>query len=430
MTTDLRVEIAKYPHKLGRYLGYKDLNATHSEWIKSAWKNKKDYVLQAHRNSFKTTAVLVVGSIWYLLYNPNDTILILRKGYDGAVSILKSIIRHYESEKMISLYSEVFGVKDFKLVEDRKDCIVLPTKTHVTKEGNIEALGIGGSITGSHFKKIQADDIITLKDRISKAERENTKEFIRELENIKTADGSITFTGTPWHKQDGFSLLPEPDKYPLGSVKIPGFNQDKIEEIRKRTTSSLFSANYYLKHISDENKIFIDAQYADWNNGASYKVGHIDCAYKGEHYTAMTLLEKWDGKIIIKGYCWRKSVVDLYDQIAVILDNNEIGTVYLEDNADKGLANIELSKRHSSTVGYHESENKHHKIIGHLKYHWNDVYFDESTQDEYLNQVLDYEEGQEPDDCPDSLASILRIAMKLADGINPIVKDLYKEYEY
>jgi hypothetical protein len=36
--------------------------------------------------------------------------------------------------------------------------------------------------------------------------------------------------------------------------------------------------------------------------------------------------------------------------------------------------------------------------------------WDENIQPEYMNQILDYMEGQEPDDCPDSAASLLRMA--------------------
>jgi hypothetical protein len=427
---DYRVEIAKHPHKLGQYLGYKELSKKHGEWIKKSWKNKKDYVLQAHRNSYKTSAVLVVGTIWYLLYNPNDPVLIVRKGFEGAVSILKSIIKHYQSEKMLNLYASVFGVKDFRLLEDRKDCVVLSTKTNVTKEGNVQALGIGGAITGSHFKKIMADDIITLKDRVSKAERENTKEFIRELENIKTVDGTITFTGTPWHRDDGFEILPEPDRYPLGSLEIKGLTKEKIEDIRNRTTPSLFAANYLLKHVADEDKLFNDAKYERWEDGASHKIAHLDCAYKGKDYTALTLIEDWTGKWIIKGYAWRESIVDCYGKIESILKTHKIGTLHIEENADKGLSKIELQKRHESVVSYHEKTNKHLKIVGELYKEWGKVFFDYDTSEEYLSQILDYEEGQEPDDAPDSAASAVRIMGRSGGEMRATAKEVRGKYEY
>ena len=81
----------------------------------------------------------------------------------------------------------------------------------------------------------------------------------------------------------------------------------------------------------------------------------------------------------------------------------------MEDNADKGLGREGLIQYYPNVMGYHEKENKHNKIIIHLKSHWTEIYIDYNCQEEYLNQILDYEEGEEPDDCPDSSASIIRI---------------------
>jgi hypothetical protein len=395
------------PHLLGHYLGYKKLNETHSQWILNFWDNEKDYVLQAHRNSYKTTACLVVGTIWYLLFHPETTILIVRKEADGASSIVKSISKLYDTPEMLTLYKEV-GYTELRKIDDRIDSITLSQKKMVTKEGNIDSIGIGGSVTGRHYDKILCDDISTLKDRVSKAEREKTNGFVRELMNIKKATGTISFSGTPWHKKDVFSILPEAEKFPLGSIDIPELTPEKIAEIRSRTTASLFAINYTLKHVADENKIFIDAKTDNLVTEHSGTIAHIDCAYSGTHYTALTIGQKIAGNYIIKGYTWRKSIVDLYDQVANIMKAHNVSSCYMEDNADKGLGRAELSKRFTAISGYHESENKHNKIIGHLKYRWPEVYFDPDTMPEYLNQVLDYEEGLEPDDCPDSAACVIR----------------------
>lgn len=416
---ELSQKILNQPHLLGHYLGYKDLSEIHSTWIIKSWANKKDYILQAHRNSYKTTAVLVVGCIWYLLYNPEATILIVRKEYEGAASILKSIIKHYESDEMRAIY-EMFGFKSFNLKDYRKDTLTLPFKKQVTKEGSIDSLGIGGAITGRHYDKIICDDIVTLKDRVSKAERDKTKAFAMELMNIKKPNGTITVTGTPWHRDDVFTILPESDKYPMGSVCINGLNQNVIDEIKARTTPSLYAINYLLKHVADENKIFSDAKFEHWDNDLNGIIGHIDCAYSGTHYTALTLLQKKSGYYIIKGWIWRESIVTLYEKIANLLNSHNCGTIHMEDNADKGLGREGMIKYYPNVLGYHEKENKHNKIILHLKQNWLEVRFDYGCQEEYLNQVMDYEEGEEPDDAPDSLASLMRIKVT-AKEINPLI---------
>ena len=52
--------------------------------------------------------------------------------------------------------------------------------------------------------------------------------------------------------------------------------------------------------------------------------------------------------------------------------------------------------------------NKYIKISTYLKTHWNRVRFLEGTDPEYVQQILDYTEHAEHDDCPDSLASAIR----------------------
>jgi hypothetical protein len=51
--------------------------------------------------------------------------------------------------------------------------------------------------------------------------------------------------------------------------------------------------------------------------------------------------------------------------------------------------------------------NKQHKIQTHLLHHWQNLVWDINCDRTYRNQVLDYQEGAEPDDCPDSAASLL-----------------------
>ena len=57
--------------------------------------------------------------------------------------------------------------------------------THTKGTSQILGLGIKTSITGEHADTIITDDIVNLKDRISKPEQELTKLSYMELQNIK-----------------------------------------------------------------------------------------------------------------------------------------------------------------------------------------------------------------------------------------------------
>jgi hypothetical protein len=53
--------------------------------------------------------------------------------------------------------------------------------------------------------------------------------------------------------------------------------------------------------------------------------------------------------------------------------------------------------------------NKYLKITTYLKAIWNDIIFVEGTDEEYINQICDYNIDAEHDDAPDSCSSLARL---------------------
>jgi hypothetical protein len=49
---------------------------------------------------------------------------------------------------------------------------------------------------------------------------------------------------------------------------------------------------------------------------------------------------------------------------------------------------------------------------------WKDVIFVDGTDEDYINQICDYNEEAEHDDCPDSCASLARILYTKNDNSN------------
>lgn len=404
-------DILKMPHIFGRYLGYDKLQPIHGEWIRDIWLSEEHVALQAHRKAYKTTAIIVVGIIWYLLFNPEHRILIARKGKDDAASILGEIARHYKGEAMRTIYRLLYGITDFRLTVERSDRITLPTKTKTTKEGSIEVCGVDASVTGRHYERIHTDDIITIKDRISRAHREATKVFIRELDNIINFGGVISHTGTPWHKDDGWSLMPPPARYPLGTIQLPELTDKVIAEIRSKTLPSLFAINYELRHVADEDAIFKDINLRAHPVGLEYSAAHLDAAYGGDNTTALTILGQQDDKLYLRGWCWHQSVEDVYGDIVEALRAAGMPILHVETNADKGMAAKELRRRGVMVNDYAEKENKHIKIVAHLYRNWARCFFHPDSDPDYLSQINEYRQGQDLDDAPDSAASLIREAV-------------------
>ena len=287
---------------------------------------------------------------------------------------------------------------------------------------------MGTSLTGKHFDRIYTDDIVNVKDRISKAEREQTKVIYQELQNIKNRGGKIFNTGTPWAKEDCFSIMPEAVKYNCYHPLIRQIiSENELQYIKKNMSPSLFAANYELKHIADENTLFAEPKQNANIERVRYGVCHIDSAFYGEDFTAFTIMVYSEGTYYVLGKMWRKHVEDCYGEILNLYSRNACGKMYIEKNADKGMVARDLKNLGIRIVPYTEKMNKHIKISTYLKAIWGDVCFVDGTDAEYINQICDYTEEAEHDDAPDSAACLARLLYpKIAkrEGRKNIVEDV------
>lgn len=406
------------PYKLGRLLGFTKLTKLHNQWMRSMLLAKNDKTLQAHRGSYKTTCVSIVLALLIVLL-PNKRILFMRKTDSDVKEIIKQVQNILLDPHFQVFVMAIYGVQ-LKLAVASATEVSTNLTTDVKGTAQLVGIGTGSSLTGKHFDIIFTDDIVNLQDRISKAERDHTKSIYQELQNIKNRGGRIFNTGTPWHKDDAFSLMPDPEKW---DYKQTGLIEDEeIENIRKSMTNSLFAANYELKHIASEDVLFWDPVTGGDPVMIEQGDAHIDAAYGGEDWTAFTIINKKlvevgktdEGKTILEpkyfvlGKCWRKHVDDVEDQCVSLYKQYMCGKLYNETNGDKGYLNKDLKKKGVRSIPYHEDMNKYLKISTYLKNVWGDIVFVNGTDDEYINQICDYNEDAEHDDCPDSLASLIR----------------------
>lgn len=367
-------------------------------------RGKDDKTLMAHRGSYKTTCVSLALAIIAVLL-PNCRGMFMRKTDTDVKEVIKQTQKILESPQMRYFVQCIYGA-DLRLTAATANEISTNLTTDIRGSAQITGLGMGGSLTGKHYDRIFTDDIVNVQDRVSKAERDRTKLIYQELRNIVNRGGRIYNTGTPWHKEDAFSLMPNPEKYDCYSTGLIG--KDELDDIRSHMTASLFAANYELRHIAAEDVIFTDPVTGADTSLAEQGECHIDAAYGGEDYTAFTICNKHDGKYYIFGKLWQKHIDNCEDQIIEYRKQFNAGRIYCEDNGDKGYLAKDLRRHGERSVSYHESTNKFLKITSYLKSVWNDVVFVEGTDPEYINQICDYNENAEHDDAPDSAASIVR----------------------
>lgn len=410
-TTNLTKETAidilcNYPDEFGRLVGFTLLTELHRKWIQEMVLGSGDKTLQAHRGSYKTTAVSIALALIIILF-PNDKTMFMRKSDDDVKEIIVQVKKILENPVTKEFVRIIYGAEIRVIKSSATD---LTTNLTNDPRGTSQLVGKGskGSLTGKHFDRIFTDDIVNVQDRVSKAERERTKTVYQELQNIKNRGGRIFNTGTPWHSEDCFSLMPNPIKYDCYQTGL--IKDAELEELKKRMLPSLFAANYELKHIASEDIIFADPiTGGDSSLVEQARFVHIDAAYvDNSDYTALTICKKVDGKYYVYGRLWHKGVDSVKAEIIAERRRFNAGGFLCENNADKGMLAkmFKLEGERAST--YHESENKYIKIVTFLKWVWTDIVFVNGTDEAYIKQICEYNEFAEHDDAPDSLASYIR----------------------
>ena len=458
-------------HMVGRMLGtgYDLLEPIHSEWIKQ-WivnpYNFKVMVHQGHRNSYKSSCLRLAIAIMLIL-QPKKTIILLRKSEDAVKELINGVSKILDTDlfkKFVNILSpEINGKGGFKKTTDTALAIDTNLNTSLTGEFQLRGLGLGSPLTGKHAVMIITDDICSLEDRQSAAERMYTISRYQELMNVLSTDkgfqdSCILNIGTPWHEEDVFSLMdrglkPKSDlqkkieeteskdrtqtqkdllrhldmkrgKFVYNCYQT-GLMSDEDIEWKRQTLNddALFQANYLLNLVSDKEKLFpkIDnvGHYSQsyFIDSAYNVVAHIDAAFGGEDSTALTIGadDYENNNVVILGKIYKESLEDNYLELAEVMFECGVSLLYLETNADKGLMGDKFRELGFEVVGYHESTNKHTKIRSTIRPYWRlngaellpSVQFVSETDEEYLSNIWEYKKGVKHDDAPDSLASLL-----------------------
>lgn len=413
---DIKRLLKEQPYKIGHFVGFKDLTGLHNDWLRSFLYNPDNQTLLSHRGSYKTTCLSLFLAL-HLIEKPRENTLFFRKTDTDVAEVISQTSKILKTAALQRIVYLLYGTY---LIFEKDTANEINTNLNTSSKGASQLVGLGitTSITGKHADIVVTDDIVNIKDRISRAERERTKTQYMELQNIVNRGGRFINTGTPWHKEDAISLMPNVQKYDCYSTGL--IDRSKLEQLRKSMSDSLFAANYELKHIADADAMFTNPQFTDATGLIYGGLAHIDAAYDGEDSTAFTAFKRQsDGSLVGIGKIWRKHVDDCLPEIKAIHRRLLLGSVACEKNADKGYLAKELAAQGFLPFLYSETTNKFVKISTYLRREWDNIRWLEETDPDYINQILDYSEFAEHDDAPDSAASLIR-RMEKEVRYNPV----------
>lgn len=212
------------------------------------------------------------------------------------------------------------------------------------------------------------------------------------------------------------------DDNPILTQKDPGYRAN-LQAQSQYEQDILLHGNWNAKkHFGN---VFSNAQYAEWDYTKANKA-YLDPAYSGKNNTALAIGRKEGEEYFAIGRTWRRSIDELYTEILIECATNNVLRLTIESNADKKLSlkefKIERDKLVRSgideklktvlvgmeLVDKHEQENKHVRILAYAKKNWSRLKFGHNSQSEFMHNLLNYVEGQEPDDEADALAGLIR----------------------
>ena len=402
-------EMLKHPEQIGIRVGFKDMTPLHGMWIREIVFGTEDYTLQAHRGSYKSSSLAVAIALIMIL-DPTHNIIFLRKADNDVAEMLRMVTKILRQQIMSDI-SMIFHGRPLEIVTENVDQISTNLWNSPMGAPQLLGLGIKSSITGKHAQYVITDDICNIQDYQSAAEREHTKLQYDELQNIRNRGGRIINLGTPWHKKDVFRKMPNIHRYDCYTTGL--ISKEQLASLQKSMAPRLFAANYELKLLASSELVFTEPPqfYTEEHRYNVLEGGeaHIDAAFGGKDYTALTIAQRsWDRKILLYGRLWHQDVQRVLPQIIEEVKRCKCWRVMCESNADHGFLKSALMSQNVWTRTYHENQNKKIKILTYLCRCWKDIRFMPGTDPKYIRQIVNYTEQAEHDDAPDSAATVCR----------------------
>ena len=364
----------------------------------------------------------------------------------------------YSDKLIIKLSSEIMEIMqsepyqmlwNYTFKKDKK------SKANWSIDGSIGRAGltagsIGGTITGldagnpaveNFCGAMIIDDPMKAGDEIYETKRDLVVEFFdRKLKTrLRRSDVPIILVMQRLHEEDLTGYIKNEGKFSSGltpeqkekwkedwdCVTVKALVDEKSIWEEKVSTKTLldererspwvFYPQRQQEPNSNINTHFKGLHFEDNEERIYNGIGHVDKAFGGEDSTALTIVCKvpfYDEEdnyvkddIIMFGKKWDKHIDKCIDEINMWCKRFRCGTVYTENNDDKGYT----AKNNENFATYHESMNKHFKIMTYLYSNWKDVKFLRETDEDYIRQIQSYEEKAKHDDCPDSAASAIRL---------------------
>ncbi len=184
-------------------LGMKDVSkVSHKEILDVLESEEQRRIIIAPRGSLKSSIGVVAYSIWCLLRNPNERILIDSAVYTNSKNFIREIKAHLESDKLTRLFGKFRTDTNWT-----EGSITINQRTHPFKESSITAGGLGATKVSQHYSTIIMDDISADKNSATIELRQKVAQHYKMNVALLEPEGTLTIIGTRYASDDIFGLI-------------------------------------------------------------------------------------------------------------------------------------------------------------------------------------------------------------------------------
>lgn len=186
-------------------LNYKDVTwRTHGKTIDALESETKRKLIVMPRGTFKSSVGVVGYSIWRLIRNPNERILIDSEVYGNSKNFLREIKAHLMSDKMVSLFGQFKTDTNWNEGE-----ITIAQRSRPFKEASITCGGIETVKVGQHYSVIIGDDLNSGNNSSTPEGRKKVIQHYQMNTAILEPDGTYVVIGTRYASDDVIGYILE-----------------------------------------------------------------------------------------------------------------------------------------------------------------------------------------------------------------------------
>lgn len=237
--------------------------------------DKKKILLLLPRGSFKSSVVTVGYSLYRVVKNPSDRILIGNATYPVACQFLSQIKNHLQRNDTLK---GVFGDLSTNADQWREDRIFLEReKSYEQKEATISAQGVAANTVGTHVNLAILDDLVSDVNIGTKDQIEKVKQYYRGVLDLVDPDENghrrVIIIGTTWHWDDLYAWIQDTPEIAqdFAILKLPAYEGDwgtgkllfptrlgwsALEQQKRAQGSAHFSAQYMLNPVPTDTQVF------------------------------------------------------------------------------------------------------------------------------------------------------------------------------